>query len=110
MAYVFMEWDISFREWFSVLNLNLASVFSQHTINSVNIVNIANILDFNAMRYKKQYNDLPQVPVWKNFMALASASPDCLVSSSGADYKAWSEAGQNCNVFVQSAAKQWINK
>ena len=23
----------------------------------MNIVNIANILDFNAMRYKKQYND-----------------------------------------------------
>ena len=25
-------------------------------------------------------------PVWKNFMALASARPDCLVSSSGADH------------------------
>ena len=46
------------------------------------------------------------IPVWKNFMALASARPDCLVSSSGADYKAWSGAGQNCNVFVRSAASQ----
>ena len=44
------------------------------------------------------------LPVWKNFMALASARPDCLVSSSGADYKAWSGAGQNCNVFVRLAA------
>ena len=39
-------------------------------------------------------------------MALASARPDCLVSSSGAAYKAWSGAGQNCNVFVRSAASQ----
>ena len=39
-------------------------------------------------------------------MALASARPGCLVSSSGADYKAWSGAGQNCNVFVRSAASQ----
>ena len=39
-------------------------------------------------------------------MALASTRPDCLVSSSGADYKAWSGAGQNCNVFVRSAARQ----
>ena len=38
-------------------------------------------------------------------MALASATPDCLVSSSGADYKAWSGAGQNCTVFVPSAAR-----
>ena len=45
-------------------------------------------------------------PVWKNFMALASSRPDCLVSSSGADYKAWSGADQNCNVFVRSAASQ----
>ena len=42
--------------------------------------------------------------VWKNIMALASARLDCPVSSSGADYKAWSGAGQNCNVYVQSAA------
>ena len=39
-------------------------------------------------------------------MALASARPDCLICSSGADYKAWSGAGQNCNVFVRSAARQ----
>ena len=38
-------------------------------------------------------------------MALASARPDCLVSSSGAD-KAWSGAGQKCNVFVRSAASE----
>ena len=30
MTYVFMEWDISFPEQFSVLNSNLASVFSLH--------------------------------------------------------------------------------
>ena len=45
-------------------------------------------------------------PVWENFMALASARPDCLVSSSGAEYKTWSGAGQNCKVFVFSAARQ----
>ena len=39
-------------------------------------------------------------------MALASARPDCLISSSGVDYKAWSGAGQNRNVFVRSAASQ----
>ena len=39
-------------------------------------------------------------------MALASARPDCLESSSGANHKDWSEAGQNCNVFVRSAASQ----
>ena len=39
-------------------------------------------------------------------MVLASARPDCLVSSSGANYKAWSRAGQNCNEFVRSAAWQ----
>ena len=39
-------------------------------------------------------------------MALASARSDCLISSSGADYKAWSGASQNCNVFVRSAARQ----
>ena len=27
MTHVFMEWDILFREWISVLNPNLASVF-----------------------------------------------------------------------------------
>ena len=27
------------------------------------MVNIANIVDFNAIRYKKQYNDSPQVLV-----------------------------------------------
>ena len=42
-------------------------------------------------------------------MALASARPDCLVSSSGADYEAWSETGQNCNVFVRSAASQRLS-
>ena len=47
-------------------------------------------------------------PVWKNFMALASARPDCLVSSSGADYKTWSRADQNCNVFVRSATRQQL--
>ena len=41
-------------------------------------------------------------------MALASARPDCLVLSSGADYKAWSGAGQNCNLFVRSAASQQL--
>ena len=41
-------------------------------------------------------------------MALASARPDSLVSSSGADYKDWSGAGQNCNVFVRSAARQGL--
>ena len=45
-------------------------------------------------------------PLWKNFKALASARPDCLVSSSGADYETWSGTGQNCNVFVRSAASQ----
>ena len=30
-----------------------------NTVNSVNIINISNIVDFNAMRYKKQYNDSP---------------------------------------------------
>ena len=44
--------------------------------------------------------------MWENFMMLASPGPDCLVSSSDADYKAWSGAGQNCNVFVRSAASQ----
>ena len=44
--------------------------------------------------------------VWKNFMTLANARPDCLVSSSGADYKAWSGTGQKCNVFVRSADSQ----
>ena len=39
-------------------------------------------------------------------MTLGSARPDCLVSSSGADYKASSGAGQNCNAFVRSAASQ----
>ena len=33
-------------------------------------------------------------------MALASARQGCLVSSSSADYKAWSGAGQNCNCNV----------
>ena len=32
-------------------------------MNSVNIVNIANIVNFNAMRYKKQYNDSSHVLV-----------------------------------------------
>ena len=45
-------------------------------------------------------------PVWKHFMALASARPDCLFPSSGADYRAWSGASQNWNVFVRSAASQ----
>ena len=48
------------------------------------------------------------LPGCKNFMALVCARPDCLVSSSGADYKAWSGAGQNCNVFVRSAASQQL--
>ena len=39
-------------------------------------------------------------------MALTSARRDCLLSSSGANYKAWSEASQNCNVFERSAASQ----
>ena len=39
-------------------------------------------------------------------MALASARIDCLVFSPGADYKAWSRAGQICNVFVRLAASQ----
>ena len=33
---------------------------------------------------------------------------DCLVSSSSSDYKAWSGAGQNCNVFVRSAASRGL--
>ena len=39
-------------------------------------------------------------------MALGSTRPDFLFSNSGADYKAWSGAGQNCNIFVRSAARQ----
>ena len=39
-------------------------------------------------------------------MALASARTDCLVFSSSADYKVWSGAGQNFNVFVRLAASQ----
>ena len=39
-------------------------------------------------------------------MALTSARPDCPVSSYGADYKAWSWAGQNWKVLVRSAASQ----
>ena len=50
-----------------------------------------------AMPILHQYLSVPEirrwywrgsalVPVWKNFMALTSARPDCLVSSSGADY------------------------
>ena len=46
--------------------------------------------------------------MWKNFTTLARARPDCLVSSSGAVYKTWSGAGQNCNVSVRSAASQWL--
>ena len=42
-------------------------------------------------------------------MALGSARPDCLDPSSGADYKAWSGAGQNCNAFVRSAASQRLS-
>ena len=42
----------------------------------------------------------------KKFHGPASARPDFLVSSSGADYKAWSGTGQNCNVFVRSADRQ----
>ena len=34
-----------------------------NTLNSVTIVDIANIVDFNALRYKKQYNDSPKVLV-----------------------------------------------
>ena len=34
-------------------------------------------------------------------LLLASARPDYLVSSSGANRKAWSGAGQNCDVFVR---------
>ena len=34
-----------------------------NTVNSMNITNIANVVTFNAMRYKKQYNDSPQVLV-----------------------------------------------
>ena len=45
-------------------------------------------------------------PMWKIFLALTSARLDCLVSSSGADYKAWSGADQNCNVFVRSSTSQ----
>ena len=32
-----------------------------NTVNTVNILNIANIGDFNAMGYRKQYNDTSQV-------------------------------------------------
>ena len=32
-------------------------------MNLVNTVNSVNIVDFNVMRYKKQYNDSPQVVV-----------------------------------------------
>ena len=41
-------------------------------------------------------------------MALVNARPDCLVSSSGADYKAWSGAGQNFKVFVRLAASEQL--
>ena len=34
-----------------------------NTVNSVKIVSIENIVDFNAMRYKKQYSNSPQVLV-----------------------------------------------
>ena len=33
----------------------------ENTVNSVNIVNISNTVDFNAMRYKTQYNDSSHV-------------------------------------------------
>ena len=59
---------------------------------------IVNIYEINLKKDVK--------PVWKNSMELVSAKPDCLFSSSGADYKAWSGAGQNCNVFVRSATSQ----
>ena len=39
------------------------TVNTMNTLNSVNAVNIANIVDFNAMRYKNQCNDSPQVLV-----------------------------------------------
>ena len=82
---------------------------------------LAAVLDsqsaLNTYVLKRKYKMLPgqnfldsrkcvSEPVWKNFMALASAKPDCLVASSGSDYKTWSGAGQNCNVFVRSAAGQ----
>ena len=40
-----------------------AMVGAMNTVNTVHILNIANIVDFNAMRYKKQYNDSSQVLV-----------------------------------------------
>ena len=55
----------------------------------MNIVNIANIVDFNAMRYKKQCNDLPQVLVSRqtgnsierdNFSAMYLCNGDSLNS------------------------------
>ena len=41
----------------------VGAVNTLNALNSMNIVNIANILYFNAMRYKKQYNDSPQLLV-----------------------------------------------
>ena len=39
----------------------LQSENTVNTINCVNIVSIQNIVDFNAIRYKKQYNGSPQL-------------------------------------------------
>ena len=54
------------------------------------IVNIANIVDFNAMRYKKQYNDSPQVFVSRqlgNFIERDNFSAMFLSNSYSWDYK-----------------------
>ena len=39
----------------------VAAVNEVNTVNTVNSLNIVNIVDFNAMRYKKHYNDSTQV-------------------------------------------------
>ena len=59
-----------------------------------------------GIQFRNKNSQSTAHPVWNNFMALASARPDYLLSSSGADYKAWSGTGQNCNVFVRSEASQ----
>ena len=50
------------------------TVNTVNTLISVNIVNIANIVDFNAMGYKKQYNDSPQILVSRQFYFITEKS------------------------------------
>ena len=62
MTYVFMEWDIAFPEYFSVLNPKSGLSFfpskSGFWLIAAYNLNIANIIvKLNAMKYKRKYYD-----------------------------------------------------